>query len=80
MINRDEFLKMAREAGFHYYDMREIGAGESVEADSLDALERLKDAILERAAVEAESNYFGNDGELNHEIAEAIRALKTQGN
>lgn len=81
MINRDELLKIARDAGFRtaavhapdgsfsYHLVEQIGNGCVIE------ISRLVDIVLERAAVECEQEYYSDAGK---ELAEAVRALKTQ--
>lgn len=56
-MKQEQVIELARKAGFHFYDMKDVGCGESVEADSFDAASRfaklVEQATLERAAREA---------------------------
>jgi hypothetical protein len=73
MIDQDELMKMAREADLIF---NEHLGNEETKKHQQDRVLAFACAILERAAVECEGSFFGDAGELNHEIAEAVRALK----
>ena len=82
MIERDELLKMAREAGFECNESRTAinALGKSV---PVVWVESFANAILERAALECDrqsEEYGGQDYYAIgcYEAAAAVRALKTK--
>lgn len=56
MIDRDTAIDLAKQAGFFLYDLHDVDGhdlGESVEADSFDAIERFA-KLVEKRTAEAE--------------------------
>lgn len=79
MIERDELLKMAREAGVEVCFDSKFGSELYFSAmASWPAIERLKDAILERAALEFDEFKWRGESISNEQCMEIVRALKTK--
>lgn len=87
-MNQDEIIAMAREAGFRTGHI-DLTTGEPIPfiapaSGTLCMWEVLRFAALvaakerEACAAVAADTFYGNPGELNHEIAAAIRARGTK--
>lgn len=79
-MKKDKALSFGWKLGFQAtveHDLRlDVGEFTFKEDDLVNLLNAVEQATLERAAKECESVYFGNKGELSHEIAAHLRALK----
>ena len=85
-MKQEKVIELAKKAGFVFYDMKDAGCGESVEADSFGAATLfaalVEQATLERAAQECdkmEDVYWNGDGaSAASGCAHAIRALSKE--
>lgn len=75
-MSREEIIAMAREAGFvvHEPAPATIWAGRECSAELVRFAALVAAREREACAQLAGDSYYGNPGELNHEIAAAIRA------